>query len=243
MCPVCSLGLVASAPVPDNHHYSFVDDESFNINDSSSNNNSNNPSSSFQTSPPIYAAVQNSRKGSKPGQRNKKDAGDTKNHSTNGAASPTRCSQEDEYKTLNFDHGVREKDATKREPGQAEGDVYNHLESVNNMAATTTGNYSGDAGDWTVETGAGSKQAETGLYHVPSEDLDNDRPHQYDGGEEAYKCLDFAGQRAEPNELSGDGEGGKVYDHLQAGGEDTYSHVHRDKKPEVVADALYSHIL
>lgn len=220
-----------STSVPDNHHYSAVDYESFHINNSSSNNNSisynsNNPSGSSQATPPISAAMQKLSEGSKPGNRNGKDADDTTNQSTNGAASPTQtlwCSGQGEYKKLNFNRGLREKSATKLELREGEGDLYNHLESVNNMAAATTGRYSADAGKSTAGTGASSRQPETGLNDVRGEDLDSPRPHQNDRGDEAYNCLDFAGQRAGPSESIGDGEGGcrKVYDHLQVGGQDT----------------------
>ena len=234
--------MTASAPVPGSDHYSTIDDANLNIIKNNSNNNSsnniNNLSSSSQATPPIYTTVQKPGKGSKPGQST--DDAMMSSQSKACAAVPRQSAggrEEGEYKTLNLHRGLG-----KVAAGDG-GGVYDHLQSVNHTAAAMTGSFPGGAGSCTVETGTGSSQPEAGFYHVLDEVPEKPGPRHHASEEKAYNSLDFAGHGWAPGERGGEEEGGGLYHQAGAWADDAYSHVHRDRKPQVVADALYSHIL
>ncbi|KAK7098981.1 hypothetical protein V1264_003189 [Littorina saxatilis] len=228
-----------SPPNPDTNTYSVVDDEQTNP------SNNGKPSSPFQPQTDVYSVVHKPDKGGQSRHQSFNTADDKSKTTDNGAA----AANNEDYNTLNMRGGETQGNTTKPGSSESAGAVYSHLGSINKTAAVPSKKQPANA-DTSQATGNdvdAATDSGAGIYHIleESEEEVAAKPSKMNEQDEEYRSLDFAGRKggAASEAVSGEGEGEQVYNRLRDGDGETYSHVKRDVKQQVVSDDTYSHIV
>ncbi|XP_076450080.1 uncharacterized protein LOC143286406 [Babylonia areolata] len=146
------------------------------------------------------------------------------------AGHKSETTEQEKYNSLSFHQGLNLKQTATTTTGRPA--VYNHLNSVANSEAHTM-------------PGPATTNPTPALFRESEPDEVSSSPPTSDGKAENYNCLEFTGKPPGADHVGesvdGEGGGGEVYNSLH-GGTSEYSEIQRDRKPEVVIDATYSHI-